>query len=85
MSNDQGESQVRKLLSAVHEDLLTVPADVDLAESRLVNSLKFMSIIQDLIDISGRAPDLDAIPMTKLRTIAGLTEVFFGPEPAAAQ
>jgi hypothetical protein len=85
MNNDNGEAQVREVLSAFHEDLLNLPADVDLIDSRLINSLAFITFMQNLIDASGREPDLDAVPIAKLRTIEGLVEIFFGSEAAVAQ
>jgi len=85
MSNDHGEAQIRKVLSTFHEDLLNLPADVDLIDSRLINSLTFITFIQNLIDVSGCEPDLDAVPIAKLRTIDGLAEVFFGANATAGQ
>lgn len=80
-----GEAQVRQVLSTFHEDLLDLPADVDLIDSRLINSLAFITFMQDLIDASGREPDLDAVPIAKLRTVQGLVEIFFGSDAPAAQ
>jgi len=85
MSNGDGEAQVRQALSTFHEDLLTLPADVDLIDSRLINSLAFITLIQNLIDASGCEPDLDAVPIAKLRTIDGLVEIFFGSDAPARQ
>ncbi|MFG1811846.1 hypothetical protein [Streptomyces sp. NPDC049040] len=85
MSNGNGEAQVREVLSTFHEDLLKLPADVDLIDSRLINSLAFISFMQKLIDVSGREPDLDAVPIAKLRTIQGLVEIFFGSDAPAGQ
>ncbi|MFC4147957.1 hypothetical protein ACFO0M_16995 [Micromonospora mangrovi] len=85
MSNSNGEAQVREVLSTFHKDLVNLPADVDLIDSRLINSLAFISFMQDLIDASGREPDLDAVPIAKLRTIEGLVEIFFGSDEPVAQ
>lgn len=85
MSNGNGEVQVREVLSTFHEDLLNLPADQDLIDSRLINSLAFITFMQQLIDVSGREPDLDAVPIAKLRTIDGLVEIFFGSEAPAVQ
>lgn len=85
MSNGNGEAQVREVLSTFHEDLRNLPADADLIDSRLINSLAFITFMQDLIDASGREPDLDAVPIAKLRTIEGLVEIFFGSDAPAAQ
>ena len=85
MSNDDGEAQVREVLATFHEGLLTLPSDADLIDSRLINSLTFITFIQNLIDVSGHEPDLDAVPIAKLRTIAGLTEIFFGSDAPAEQ
>jgi hypothetical protein len=85
MSNDNGEAQVREVLSVFHKDLLDLPADVDLIDSRLINSLAFITFMQDMIDASGREPDLDSVPIAKLRTIGGLVEVFFGADEPVAQ
>jgi len=85
MNNGNGEAQVREVLSAFHEDLLNLPADVDLIDSRLINSLAFITFMQNLIDVSGREPDLDAVPIAKLRTIEGLVEIFFGADEPAVR
>lgn len=85
MSNGNGEAQVREVLSTFHEDLRNLPADVDLIDSRLINSLAFITFMQNLIDASGQEPDLDAVPIAKLRTIEGLVEIFFGSDTPAAQ
>lgn len=85
MSNDNGEAQVREVLSTFHADLLNLPADVDLIDSRLINSLAFITFMQNMIDASGREPDLDSVPIAKLRTIEGLVEIFFGADEPAAQ
>jgi hypothetical protein len=80
MSEQDGEAQVRKVLADFAPDVLDLPADEDLIDSRLINSLTFITCIQNLIDVSGREPDLDAVPIERLRTIGGLTEVFFASE-----
>jgi len=85
MSNGNGEAQIRKVLSTFHEDLLTLPSHVDLIDSRLINSLAFITFMQQLIDVSGREPDLDAVPIAKLRTIEGLVEIFFSSDAPAGQ
>jgi hypothetical protein len=80
MSASEGESRVRAVLAGFREELRDIPAGDDLIDSRLINSLTFITIIQSLIDISGRDPDLDAVPIASLRTISGLTEIFFEPD-----
>ncbi|AUH44415.1 acetyl xylan esterase [Streptomyces sp. CMB-StM0423] len=85
MSNGNGEAQIREVLSTFHPELVNIPADVDLIDSRLINSLAFITFMQNLIDATGREPDLDSVPIGKLRTIEGLTEIFFGSDAPSAQ
>ncbi len=85
MDEKHGEAKVREALVAFCAKLQDLPADHDLIESRLINSLTFITCVQHLIDFSGVEPDLDAVPIEKLRTIKGLAEIFFPAEARAAQ
>lgn len=77
MNDSHGEDRVRTVLATICPDVLTLPADDDLIDSRLINSLTFITCIQNLVEASGREPDLDSVPIKRLRTIGGLAEVFF--------
>lgn len=85
MSDKPGELQVREVLATFQDEALSLPADADLIDSRLITSLSFITLVQNLIDVSGREPDLDAVPIERLRTIAGLAEVFYTRDPQAVQ
>jgi hypothetical protein len=85
MSDTPGEAEVREVLAAFQAEALTLPADADLIDSRLITSLTFITAVQNLIDVSGREPDLDAVPIERLRTIGGLAEVFYARDAQAAQ
>jgi hypothetical protein len=85
MSDKNGEPKVREVLVGFREELRTLPSGEDLIDSRLIDSLTFIAVVQSLIDVSGREPDLENVPIARLRTINGLAEIFFGSELAAAQ
>lgn len=85
MSDEKGEALVREVLVGFREELRDLPAGEDLIDSRAINSLTFISVVQSLIDTSGRDPDLEDIPITSLRTINGLAEIFFGSDLHAGQ
>lgn len=85
MSDKKGEAQVREVLAGIRADLRNLPAGEDLINSRAIDSLTFITVVQNLIDVSGREPDLEAVPIDSLRTIAGLAEVFFGADVYAGQ
>ncbi len=69
------------------QTLRDLPAGEDLINSRAIDSLTFITVVQNLIDISGREPDLEAVPIDEasLRTIGGLAEVFFSADVYAGQ
>lgn len=85
MSDKKGEAQVRTALAGIREELRDLPAGEDLISSRAIDSLTFITFVQNLIDISGREPDLEAVPIDSLRTIRGLAEIFFGSDVYAGQ
>jgi hypothetical protein len=85
MSDKNGEAQVREVLAGIREELRELPADEDLISSRAIDSLTFITVVSNLIDISGCDPDLDSVPITSLRTIRGLAEVFFESDVRAGQ
>lgn len=51
--------------------------DLDLIESRTIDSLHFLDLICALEDTSGRTIDLDLISVDDLRTLRKMREVFF--------
>lgn len=85
MTEVPGEAQVREVLAAYQQEATILPSDADLIDSRLITSLQFITAIQGLIDASGREPDLDAIPVERLRTISGLAEIFFARDARAGE
>ncbi|WP_329625269.1 acyl carrier protein [Streptomyces sp. NBC_01255] len=53
-----------------------IPDDLDLIESRLIDSLGFMEFILLLEDLIGRELSLDRIDVNQFRTLRSLTEHF---------
>ncbi|MFE6222584.1 acyl carrier protein [Streptomyces sp. NPDC057854] len=52
----------------------SVPADLDLIESRLIDSLGFMEFVLLLEDLIGRELQLDQIDVNHFRTLRSLTD-----------
>ncbi|MEU0742264.1 acyl carrier protein [Streptomyces sp. NPDC006134] len=53
-----------------------IPDDLDLIESRLIDSLGFMEFVLLLEDLIGRELRLDQIDVDQFRTLRSLTEHF---------
>lgn len=56
----------------------SVPADVDLIENRIIDSLTFAEFVLLIEEVSGSAIDMDNIDIDDFRTLNAIGERFFG-------
>jgi acyl carrier protein len=77
---EEAEKEVREVLAGFRAELRDWPGDEDLISSRQLDSLIFVSVLIALEERSGREVDPGEAPGAKLRTIDGLTELFYGPQ-----
>jgi acyl carrier protein len=62
----------------VLNSMSSLPNDEDLIGARHIDSLTFISVVTALSSRSGRDFNLETISTTRLRTITGLAEMFYG-------
>ena len=77
MTGHDAEQEVRSCLAGFVDDADASGRDEDLIATRTVSSLVFMSLIYTLEERSGREVDLESARPEQLRTIAGLSGLYF--------
>ncbi|MEV6978082.1 phosphopantetheine-binding protein [Kitasatospora sp. NPDC093806] len=69
--------KVRDWVLGRHPERTELAADVDLIESRLVDSLSFVELVYTIEDAAGIEVDFDAIDIEDFRTLASIEKAFF--------
>ncbi|MGH3781373.1 MAG: acyl carrier protein [Pseudonocardiaceae bacterium] len=60
-----------------HPERTDIPSDLDLIETRLVDSLSFIEFIFVIEQASGRDIDTESLDLSQLRTLAAIEQSFF--------
>ncbi|TCO44781.1 acyl carrier protein [Actinocrispum wychmicini] len=69
--------QVREWILGRHPELDDVGPDVNLIESRLVDSLSFIELVYVIEGASGAEIDFDTIDLADFQTISAIDKAFF--------
>ena len=72
-----GIDKVRDWILGRHPDRTELAADVDLIDSRLVDSLAFVELVYTIEDAAGVEIDFDTIDIDDFRTLATIEKAFF--------
>lgn len=76
---DQALKRVTDWLHTRNPGIAAIPADLDLIENRIVDSLGFMEFILLLEDLVGRELPLDQLDVDHFRTLRAVFENFLSP------
>ncbi|OLZ62600.1 hypothetical protein AV521_41505 [Streptomyces sp. IMTB 2501] len=71
-------TQVKEWILRRHPDRSDIPADLDLIENRLIDSLAFAEFLFLLEELSGRSIDRDNLQVDDFRTLTSIEEKFLG-------
>ncbi|MEU8566795.1 acyl carrier protein [Streptomyces pathocidini] len=72
-----GIDKVRDWILGRHPERTELGHDVNLIESRLVDSLSFVELVYAIEDASGTEIDFDAIDIEDFQTLASIEKAFF--------
>lgn len=72
-----GIDKVRDWILGRHPERIELAADVDLIESRLVDSLAFVELVYTIEDAAGVEIDFDTIDIEDFQTLATIEKAFF--------
>ncbi|MFE1561207.1 acyl carrier protein [Streptomyces sp. NPDC058734] len=72
-----GLQLVKNWLLARHEELDDIAGDLDLIETRLIDSLSFVEFVFLLEQHSGRAIQLETLEVDEIRTLDAIRTHFF--------
>jgi acyl carrier protein len=72
-----GIEKVRDWILGRHADRTELAPDVNIIESRLVDSLSFVELVYAIEDASGAEIDFDAIDIADFQTLATIEKAFF--------
>jgi acyl carrier protein len=72
-----GIDKVRDWILGRHPERTELAADVDLIESRLVDSLAFVELVYTIEDAAGIEVDFDNIDIEDFQTLATIEKAFF--------
>jgi acyl carrier protein len=70
-------ADVTKWILSKHPERSDLPTDLDLIETRLVDSLSFVEFIFVIEQASGREIDTEALDLDQLRTLDAIERSFF--------
>jgi phosphopantetheine--protein transferase-like protein len=70
-------SDVKKWVLSKHPERTDIPSDLDLIETRLVDSLSFIEFIFVIEQASGRDIDTESLDLNQLRTLEAIEQSFF--------
>lgn len=72
-----GIDEVREWILGRHPERSSLPADENLIESRLVDSLSFVELVYVIEAASGVEIDFDTIDIKDFQTLAAMEKAFF--------
>ncbi|GAA0281095.1 hypothetical protein GCM10010302_18600 [Streptomyces polychromogenes] len=78
-----GLQLVKNWLLARHEELDDIPSDLDLIETRMIDSLSFVEFVFVLEQHSGRAIQMETLEVDEIRTLDAIATHFFAAEVKA--
>lgn len=62
-----------------HPEVNDIPADLDLIETRLIDSLTFVELVFLVEQLSGQTIDMEGIDADDFRTLAAIESHFLAP------
>lgn len=62
-----------------HPEREDIPADIDLIDNRLIDSLSFVEFLFLLEQLSGRSIDMESIDVEDIRRLEVIEKQFFSP------
>ncbi|WP_225098624.1 acyl carrier protein [Streptomyces sp. CoH27] len=71
--------QVKDWILKRHPEREDIPADLDLIDNRLIDSLSFVEFVFLIEQLSGRAIPMDAVDVDDFRHLKVIEERFFTP------
>lgn len=71
--------QLKDWILKRHPECEDIPADLDLIDNRLIDSLSFVEFLFLLEELSGRSIDMDTIDVECIRRLEVIEERFFTP------
>ncbi|MGP3983169.1 acyl carrier protein [Streptomyces sp. KR80] len=75
--NSIGIEKVRDWILGRHPDRTELAPDVNIIESRLVDSLSFVELVYAIEDASGTEIDFDSIDIEDFQSLATIEKAFF--------
>ncbi|TDU04279.1 phosphopantetheine binding protein [Streptomyces sp. 846.5] len=75
--DSKGIDKVRDWILGRHPERTELAADVDLIESRLVDSLAFVELVYTIEDAAGIEVDFESIDIEDFQTLATIEKAFF--------
>ncbi|MEU8436875.1 holo-ACP synthase [Streptomyces sp. NPDC029216] len=79
----EGLQLIKNWLLARHEELDDIPSDLDLIETRMIDSLSFVEFVFVLEQHSGRAIQMETLEVDEIRTLDAIATHFFPAEVKA--
>ncbi len=71
--------QLKGWILARHPEREDIPADLDLIDNRLIDSLSFVEFLFLLEQLSGRSIDMESIDVEDIRRLEVIEKQFFSP------
>lgn len=72
-------NQLKDWILKRHPERDDIPADLDLIENRLIDSLSFAEFVFLLEQVSGRSIDMDAIDVDDFRCLGNIEKRYLAP------
>lgn len=70
-------ADVKKWILSKHPERTDIPSDLDLIDTRLVDSLSFIEFIFVIEQASNRDIDTESLDLSQLRTLEAIERSFF--------
>lgn len=70
-------TDIKKWILSKHPERTDIPDDLDLIDTRLVDSLSFIEFVFVIEEASGRNIDTESLDLSQLRTLEAIKRSFF--------